>query len=99
MSDVRYLVDGMLSGTGIRDVVNGGYVKPQELNLSIGLQEMINQWISKYEDAHYDQYHSRKIVDELDKIGIEIANKIESERRAGDIGYFSNGLMIRLNIY
>ena len=45
----RYLViDGMLNGTGIRDYYEGGYVEPQELNLSLELKERLEAWLSRY---------------------------------------------------
>ena len=98
MTDMRYLVDGMLSGTGIRDVLNGGYVKPQDMRLSGGLIEEISIWLSKYEDAHYDRYRDTKEVEALDELGIDIAKKIVVETGNEKVGYFSSVHMRELPI-
>ena len=45
---MRYLiVDGMLSGTGVRDAVSGGYVGLAELGLSQNAVEMIANWLAR----------------------------------------------------
>jgi hypothetical protein len=47
---MRYLtIDGMCSGTGIRDSVTGGYICPSELGLSEGLVARIDRWVKRYE--------------------------------------------------
>jgi len=44
---MRYLiVDGMLSRTGVRDAVDGGYVVLAELGVSPSVVEMIANWLS-----------------------------------------------------
>jgi len=47
-----YIVDGMLSGTGIRDAVEGGYV---QLRISPALSNKLAAWLLKYEEAHFHQ--------------------------------------------
>ncbi len=50
---MKYLtVDGMLSGTGIRDSVDGGYLSPKALGLSMHLTEKLARWLERYEHAH-----------------------------------------------
>jgi hypothetical protein len=39
------IVDGMLSGTGIRDGDAGGYIEPNEVGLSAGLAKRIAKWV------------------------------------------------------
>ena len=47
---MRYLtIDGMLSGTGIRDSVNGGYLDATDLGISFALTEKLGHWLSRYE--------------------------------------------------
>ncbi len=54
---MKYLtVDGMFSGTGVRDSVEGGYLNLQKLELSGQLIARISAWLSDYEDAHFMQY-------------------------------------------
>jgi hypothetical protein len=92
---VDYLLDGMLSGTGIRDSVKGGYVAPADLKLSSGLQANIAEWQRNYEDAHFEGF-SDETVAALDREGQELVALIRAERPQLRIGYFSNGLMRRI---
>ena len=52
----KLIVDGMLSGTGVRDGVAGGYVEPNELGLSGPLTKRLNNWLRGFENAHYRQF-------------------------------------------
>ena len=47
------LVDGMLSGTGIRDPLNGGFIDLADLELSHSLLEAFGVWVPDYENAHF----------------------------------------------
>jgi hypothetical protein len=50
---MRYLtIDGMLSGTGIRDSLAGGYLDLEEVGLSLELVQRIQKWVIEYETAH-----------------------------------------------
>lgn len=96
---MKYLtVDGMFSGTGIRDSVEGGYLKLKDLGLSITLQEKISNWLSRYENAHYDQYSDRKLVAELDAEGIEICKLLKNELLDSKIEYYSDAETKKLMI-
>lgn len=47
---MRYLViDGELSGSGIRDKYESGYIDIETLNLNFDLKNKISQWQKKYE--------------------------------------------------
>jgi hypothetical protein len=49
---MRYLtVDGMLSGTGIRDSLTGKYLDPSEVGFSPELIRRIEKWLIDYETA------------------------------------------------
>jgi len=56
--------DGMLGGTGIRDAGEDEYVSPKELNLSVGLQLRIQNWLSEYQLEHWGGYSNdiQKII-------------------------------------
>lgn len=91
---MHYLtVDGMLSGTGIRDNVQGGYIAPVSLGLSAALVERIAQWLAQYEDAHFRQYPSEAEVDDLDVEGQTIARLVNEELPSSKVEYFSGATM------
>jgi hypothetical protein len=86
----------MLSGTGVRDAVEGGYVAHDELGLSPALSDRIARWIAKYEESHYRQFQDAKQVTDLDSEGVEICRLLRSEIPDSKIDYFSNARMVRL---
>lgn len=90
------LIDGMLSGTGIRDAVNGDYLKPQNIGLSESLVRAISEWHQRYEEAHFDGF-PEDIVSKLDVEGMALALNVERELNGRTVGYFSNGRMKRLS--
>jgi len=93
MNASSIVVDGMLSGTGIRDAVAGGYFKPAELNLSAGLTTRIARWLQRYENAHYFQFQDDTENAALDTEGIAIARALRCELPGVRVEYFSNAQM------
>ena len=87
------IVDGMLSGTGVRDALNGGYLKPACIGLSEIAERRIGEWLSRYSQAHLDQYCHSDENAALDREGIEIAEMIARELPEAKVRYFSNALM------
>ena len=96
MGTIAYLIDGMLSGTGIRDAINGGYVAPGDLALSPSLQAKIRAWQRAYEEAHFKGFPVA-VVAELDRSGQALALSVQEEKPELRVGYYSNGLMQRLD--
>ncbi len=90
------LVDGMLSGTGIRDRVAGGYLKPVDLGLSPALVSDISNWLVAYEDLHYQGFSDADAIERLDREGLEISARLQLELPDRRIGYFSNARMMML---
>ena len=91
------LIDGMLSGTGVRDAREGGYVKPLSLGLSASLAADLGDWQNRYEEAHFAGF-PEDAVDELDKEGLSLASRAQAELgKVTNIGYFSAGRMMRLS--
>jgi hypothetical protein len=96
---MRYLtVDGMFSGTGVRNSFEGGYIEPDELGLSSNLSAKITQWLKGYEDAHYMQYKDKTQVAELDAEGIEICKMIKNELPDSKIEYYSSAETRKLDV-
>ena len=90
------LIDGMLSGTGIRDAINGGYIEPKSLGLSGSLTRSIASWQAQYEDAHFAGFSYDRVA-ELDREGEALASRLREELPNAKVGYFSDGLMKRLD--
>ena len=91
-------VDGMFSGTGIRDSVEGGYLKLEELNISDDLKNKISNWLSRYEDAHYSQYEDKSEVAGLDDEGLDICVMLRSEISDSKVEYYSSAEMKKIAI-
>nr|WP_314499394.1 hypothetical protein [uncultured Chryseobacterium sp.] len=88
---MKYLViDAALSGTGIRDKYEGGYIDPEYLGLSLSAKQRLEQWLSKYENEHYNGFTNDNIINELDQEGKEIALIIKNELSEVKIEYFSD---------
>jgi len=96
MSPLFLTIDGMLSGTGIRDAANGGYLEPGELGISEALQHRIGLWLSSYEDAHFHEYKDSERNITLDQEGIAISKMIRDELPNADVTYFSNASMRKI---
>jgi hypothetical protein len=90
------VVDGQMSGTGIRDAVTGGALDPIDLGLSADLQVKIAYWVALYEAAHCADYQDSATVEELDKVGLEIALQVKSELPGSKIQYQSDAKMTRV---
>jgi len=86
---MKYLVvDGMLSGPGIRDLYEGGYITPKNLGVSEALAQKIDSWLSRYHIAHYDGYKDIPTLEGLDAEGIEIAKMLLDELTDTKIDYY-----------
>ena len=88
----------MLSGTGIRDGVNGGYIPLDELEISAILSSQISKWLSNYEMAHYSQYSNMNENTLLDEEEIKIAKEIKTVLKDVEVIYFSNYLMREIRL-
>jgi hypothetical protein len=93
----RYLtVDGMLSGTGLRDSVEGGYLEPTQLGLSDVLTDRIGRWLAEYENAHYAGFEDRAECDALDNEGIRICAEVKRELPQSKVEYYSHALQAKM---
>jgi hypothetical protein len=86
----------MLSGTGVRDEIEGGYIDLQSLAISSSLQDDFTQWLEAYADAHYKQYADHDEVLRLDSAGLDLAARLQSEVPEAQVGYYSDGEMRRI---
>jgi len=92
------IIDGMLSGTGIRDPDAGGYVDPNELELSTDLVERIARWLIDYETAHYYQFNDEAENERLDQEGVAITRQTREQLPGTQVDYFSNAKMRRITV-
>lgn len=94
---MRYLVvDGMHSGTGIRDAVSGGYLTVDELGLSKTLSDKIVLWLNEYEDEHYNSYSNTENINRLDSMGLSIAKELQLELPDSKVEYYSSALLSKI---
>jgi hypothetical protein len=93
---MKYLViDAALSGTGIRDKYEGGYIDTEDLDLSLLIKQRLKEWLSKYESEHYNGFTNDTIINELDQEGREIALIIKNELSEVKIEYFSDARLTK----
>ena len=98
MSNMHLVVDGMLSGTGLRDKHGGGYVEPDEIGIPKVICSSIQSWLNKYEEAHYQGFSDRDENEILDSDGLEIARKLKALFPDWKIEYFSNAYMAGIEV-
>ena len=92
------IVDGMLSGTGIRDADAGGYVDPNEVGLSAHLVKRIAKWVFEHENAQYYNFADKAENERLDQEGVAIARLIRGELPRTQVDYFSNAEMRKIAV-
>ena len=91
---MKYLVvDAFLSGTGVRDYYNSGYIEPESLHLSDATIDKLKDWLSRYASEFYSGYKNDEVVNELDREGKEIAFLIKNELVNVKIDYCSDARM------
>jgi hypothetical protein len=86
------LIDGMLSGTGLRDALNGGYIEPLAVGISSEIAAALTAWQTQYESAHFAGFPEPD-VSALDAQELILRDQVGSELPDKVVGYFSNGLM------
>ena len=91
----EFLIDGMLSGTGVRDAIKGGYVDSQSIGLSKALALDLAAWQRRYEEAHFAGFPPESIT-QLDNEGMAFASRAADELPKECFGYFSHGRTTRL---
>jgi len=87
------IVDGMMSGTGIRNGDIGGYIKHEELGLSVDLSDSINYWLEEYTVLHRSMYQNKDAIKRLDDVGLMIARRVRNELPHQEVKYYSDALM------
>jgi len=98
MAERHLIVDGMMSGTGIRDAMAGDYLFTDELGLSSHLREEIVEWLGGYERAHFRRYKDENENRRLDVEGTEIAKRVQEELPNDKVQYYSNAYLKRIQI-
>jgi hypothetical protein len=93
---MRYLtVDGMFSGTGIRDSYEGRYLSPSDLGLSPDLVSRLAAWLREYEGAHHSGYRNADHVARLDQEGQAISVAVRDQLPDAKVEYYSDALTKR----
>jgi hypothetical protein len=93
---MKYLIlDGYLSGTGIRDGVEGGYIELENLKIPSTIKNKIIDWVFKYENEFYNGYSDSTKVEELDNEGKAIVVLLKKELPNTKIEYYSDAKMLK----
>ena len=93
---MKYLIiDACPNGTGIRDYYEGGYIVPENLNLSVAIISNLKEWLLEYENEFYNGYSDNDLLSKLDKRGKEIALTIKKELVNTKIEYFSDAKLTK----
>ncbi|PSL17645.1 hypothetical protein [Dyadobacter jiangsuensis] len=93
---MKYLIiDASLTGTGIRDQYNGGFIEVTDLQLSTNLINLIKSWLARYGVEHYNGFIDDSIIDNLDSEGKAIAKKVKDELVDAKVEYFSDARLTR----
>lgn len=88
----KYLtVDGMVSGTGIRD--DRKYIDPDSLRLSSELVKRLKVWHESYQTEFYKGYENESLTRSLDKEGIEISKAVIKEYGECKVEYLSDSTL------
>lgn len=93
--NVALLIDAMMSGTGIRDAINGGYLELGELGLSDRLAREIRDWQANYKAVHFEGHPPERVA-ALDEAGLALMAEVQAELPDKKVGYYSDGLLTRL---
>ncbi|TYC64556.1 hypothetical protein FMN63_18925 [Stappia sp. BW2] len=89
---MRYLtVDGMSSGTGVRDTLDGGFVDLDKIGVSAGLKRDVRVWLLEYEADFFAGFRNLKTLAALDEKGLQIAQRLSKEIPGSKIEYYSDG--------
>ena len=92
----HYIIDGELSGTGVRDAVEGGYVDLAEIGLSDALAADIADWVERYEDLHFRGFPADELA-VLDEEGVALTARVQAEVPGKRFAYYSHGQMKQLH--
>ena len=92
------IIDACLSGSGIRDYYQGGYISPECLPLSIKTIKRLNDWLVNYHNEHFNGFKNLQLIDELDEEGKTIASLIKNELLEAKVSYFSDAKMSQIVI-
>jgi hypothetical protein len=94
----QLVVDGELSGTGVRDTEDGFLNLREELGLSTSLSGEIERWQCEYEEEHFDRYKDRMKCKSLDREGVLLARRLKSEKPDDHVRYYSSAYLRYIDI-
>jgi hypothetical protein len=87
---MKLAIDGMLSGTGVRDLERGGYADPLELGIPGDLSKMLCRWVELYAEQHYLQFSDQTAVESLDAEGLRLAELVRAALPSAEVRYYSH---------
>lgn len=93
---IELIVDGYISGTGIRD--KWGYVSLERIPLNDSMIAEIRHWLDLYQAEMFAGYCDITTINDLDSTGIELARRIETLLPFFEVSYFSDAKMVGTKI-
>lgn len=88
---MKYLtIDEMMSGTGVRDSVEGGYLSLDTLSLSDDLIHDPREWLDEYRKQHISGYSDVFIINDFDSIEISLAVELKKQVIDAEVDYYSD---------
>lgn len=96
MTARKIYVDGMMSGTGLRNAVEGGYIYPEDVGLSTDLRSRLSVWLEAYKRAFMRSYDDEEEVRNLDEEGMEITRLVAEQLKGADVSYYSDANMAHM---
>jgi hypothetical protein len=96
MNPYYLTVDGMLSGTGLRDSFSGEYIDPVDLGLPEHFCNRIKCWLLRYENCHYAGFANKAECSRLDQEGISICMELQRLLPESKVEYFSHALAAKM---
>jgi hypothetical protein len=83
----------MVSGTGVRDAFESGWVTALNLYISECLEDEISAWQQRYERAHFRAFINSIEVDKLDADGLVLRQKLSEVLFQSKVQYFYSAKM------
>ncbi|GGH29810.1 hypothetical protein FAZ19_21800 [Sphingobacterium alkalisoli] len=68
-------------------------IYPEDLDLSFPLRQKLKEWLSKYQNEHYNGFINEDLIKKLDQEGKDIAIMIKKELSEVKMEYFSDARM------
>lgn len=84
------IVDGKMSGTGVRSPEGDYFLNHDDIPISRELSNRIEVWLMAHQVQHFKQFRDEPMNDVLDREGLQIAYALKAEHPHSNVRYFSD---------